>query len=115
MYTDDRYVADRSGADCGEVLDRLLAEKGICRPELRSDIAPSTLGCSPTCKKDARRSQSGACCFPDGKPVGMVYAPVQEWRHLYEIEKALSRGTLFEELDLVFLGGCGCKGGARHE
>ena len=32
-------------------------------------------------------------------PLGMVYAPIQEWRNAYDVEKALTRGTLFQELD----------------
>lgn len=47
-------------------------------------------------------------------PLAMVYAPLQEWRSLYDLDTALSRGTLFAELDLPFLGG-GCKmGGGKN-
>lgn len=35
-------------------------------------------------------------------PLGMVYAPLQEWRGLFDLETAYSRGTLFRELDLPF-------------
>ena len=50
-------------------------------------------------------------------PLAMVYAPVQQWRKLYDNDTALCRGTLFKELDLPFLasdgsrmgGGC-CRG-----
>ncbi len=31
--------------------------------------------------------------------LAMVYAPHQCWRMLYAVDKALMRGTLFEELD----------------
>ncbi len=49
-----------------------------------------------------------------GHPLAMVYAPMQEWRSLYDLDTALSRGTLFAELDLPFLGG-GCKmGGGKN-
>ena len=37
-------------------------------------------------------------------PLAMVYSPVQEWRELYDEETGLSRGTMFKELDLPFLG-----------
>ena len=57
--------------------------------------------------------QSGAAkqlpCNPDGGrvngrllvgfPLGMVYAPYQEWKKVYDVETAFSRGTLFPELD----------------
>ncbi|MBE6618831.1 MAG: spore coat associated protein CotJA [Ruminococcaceae bacterium] len=29
----------------------------------------------------------------------MVYSPVQYWRDIYDIDRALERGTLFAELD----------------
>ena len=49
-----------------------------------------------------------------GYPLASVYAPIQEWRELYDEERALKAGTLFSELDLPFVcgkstkGGCGC-------
>ena len=42
----------------------------------------------------------------EGNPLAMVYSPAQEFEGLYEVDKALSRGTLFERLDLVFNHGC---------
>ena len=49
-----------------------------------------------------------------GYPLSMVYAPLQEWRSLYDLDTALKRGTLFSELDLPFLGS-GCKmGGGKN-
>lgn len=66
-------------------------------------------------------------CNPDERPVienyrlmdfplGMVYAPYQQWRNVYNEETALARGTLFGELDkpwevpapTVGKGGCHC-------
>lgn len=41
----------------------------------------------------------------NGLPLGMMYAPMQEFRQLYTPEEALCRGTLFCELDLPFRGG----------
>ena len=49
-------------------------------------------------------------------PLGMMYSPYQEWRHIYDTETALSRGTLFHELDMpwevpaptIGKGGCCC-------
>lgn len=32
-------------------------------------------------------------------PLAYSYVPIQRWRMLYEPERALTRGTLFEELD----------------
>ena len=53
---------------------------------------------------------SGACGCPTGslgltdRPLGMVYAPCQKFTALYDPEVAISRGTLFKELDLPFEG-----------
>lgn len=40
-----------------------------------------------------------------GYPLAMVYAPIQEWKDLYDLDTALVKGTLFSELDLPFLAG----------
>lgn len=44
-----------------------------------------------------------------GMPIAMAYVPWQEWRNLYSAEKALCRGTIFEELDKPFCGIGGCQ------
>ena len=52
----------------------------------------------------------------NGHPLAMVYAPYQAFRGLYDPDTALSRGTLFAELDLPLEvgyaqgrnNGCGC-------
>ena len=60
-------------------------------------------------------------CGPDSwglpeYPLAMVYAPCQSFRALYDTDTALSRGTLFTELDLPLGGergftanGCACR------
>lgn len=45
----------------------------------------------------------------DSMPLAMAYVPVQKWRNLYDCDVALSRGTMFSELDLPFLGGQGVR------
>lgn len=37
-------------------------------------------------------------------PIGMAYVPIQQWRRLYDICAAFRNGTLFQELNLDFLG-----------
>lgn len=52
------------------------------------------------------------CCVHDllnGMPIAMSYVPWQEWHDIYPAEKALCRGTIFEELDKPFLGIGGCQ------
>ena len=45
--------------------------------------------------------------FPAKVSLAMMYVPYQRFERLYGEEKALERGTLFEELDLPFYGGKG--------
>lgn len=37
-------------------------------------------------------------------PLAMVYAPLQVFRNLYDMDTALQKGTMFAELDLPFMG-----------
>ena len=53
--------------------------------------------------QQANASVSEAPC--GARPLAMVYAPVQEWRDLYDNEAGHERGTIFKELDFPFLGG----------
>ena len=41
-------------------------------------------------------------------PIAMAYVPWQNFKALYPVEKALCKGTIFEELDKPFLGIGGC-------
>ena len=59
------------------------------------------------CEKD----NCASVCIHDllnGMPVAMAYVPWQEFQNLYPAEKALCRGTIFEELDKPFSGKGGC-------
>lgn len=59
--------------------------------------------CSPTARVTPR-SQDEDCDYAENCPLAMAYTPMQKWRKLYSAEVALSRGTLFEELDKPFMG-----------
>ena len=72
-----------------------------------------------------RGCMDGEGCGPHSRglseyPLAMVYAPCQAFRGLYDPQNALSRGTLFSELDLP-LGrrecglttACSCRGERR--
>jgi len=91
MYMDDdtRSPRDRIG---DEMLRRMLDLSEPSAP----DLPPSEKNASP--------------CLPNGgwglhdHPLGMVYAPLQHFRNLYDRETALKQGTIFRELDLPFLG-----------
>ena len=52
--------------------------------------------------QQAPRAEGGAGAQ---RPLASVYAPVQEWRELYDEQSALCHGTLFKELEFPFLGG----------
>ena len=47
----------------------------------------------------AANGNSSSGSEPYGTQLAMVYSPKQSWQMLYSPEKALMRGTLFEELD----------------
>lgn len=46
----------------------------------------------------------------DDMSLAMAYVPWQTWRDIYDTEKGFHRGTIFQELDLPFMG----KGGSRR-
>lgn len=85
-----------------------------------SDEKPRMQNASPM----ARRSECADTdtCMNEQKnvaplrrfPLAMVYSPHQEWQKLYEPEEAMSRGTLFSELDYPWYPtacdrSCGCR------
>lgn len=47
---------------------------------------------------------------PEEFPVAMAYVPWQRWNTVYDLERALSTGTIFPELDKPFYG---VRGGCR--
>ena len=65
-----------------------------------SDCAVETAAC-------VRKTDCADCDLSvvDGLPLGMMYAPVQTFRKLYDVSEALCKGTLFCELNLPFQGG----------
>lgn len=51
-----------------------------------------------------------------GKPLAMVYAPIQIFRNIYDPEDALAHGTIFKELDFPWNQGCSaCQFGSRRD
>ncbi|MBQ4534603.1 MAG: spore coat associated protein CotJA [Ruminococcus sp.] len=43
--------------------------------------------------------------FPANTPLAMAYVPYQQWGQVNDESEALSKGTLFPELDFPFSGG----------
>lgn len=48
----------------------------------------------------------------DNYPLASVFVPLQEFDKLFDMDTALSRGTVFAELDLPFMGDSVYKGGS---
>ena len=65
-------------------------------------------GCVSCASGETERSSWGLV----GYPLASVFAPLQNFTELYDIETALKRGTLFKELDLPFVCGDSPKGGS---
>ena len=53
-------------------------------------------------KFSAAPHQDGLSRLPDNPPIAMAYVPYQQINQFYELDKAMSAGTLFPELDLPF-------------
>ena len=63
---------------------------------------------APSCAiKECKRESWGLV----GYPLAMVYAPVQCFKDVYDLDTALMQGTVFKELDLPFMGASVTKGG----
>lgn len=75
-----------------------------------NDIAQRSPSCG--CCADTTRSQNGlgTICTTvpvaegcvDTYPLAMAYVPMQGWNELFDPASALTRGTIFRELDLPF-------------
>lgn len=132
MYRENNNTRNSSRNTDDEILHRILEENGVRRPDMRRSVPtaiyPAAHGSDAsnggTCSQnDGNGDSSGSNCrYGDGlaygvtdRPLAIVYSPIQEWRMLYDREFGLSRGTIFEELDLPLTvkqndeGGC-CRG-----
>ncbi len=91
MYKDDNMIA-RGG--CNEALLRMMMDG--------RGNAPSQKQCTPSCEgTDGRVRESRGL---SGYPLASVYAPLQNFKDLYDLDTALKQGTIFTELDLPFMG-----------
>lgn len=94
MYKDDNMIGG-----CNDALLRMMLEgRGNSCPACEDESADSRGGCNSGCDND-RRSWGLT-----GYPLASVYAPLQEFDNLYDVETALKHGTAFSELDLPFTG-----------
>ena len=97
MYMDDNIMRSRE-----RISDDML------RQMLGESESPEQLRANPD------PMQRKNLTLPDGFPLASVYAPTQEFRRLYDYDTALSSGTIFEELNLPFMGMSVTKGGTSR-
>lgn len=73
-----------------------------CGVRPSSGIMPDMNGSQPS---GCRPVQPLCNTDPVNMPIAMAYVPWQQWRQTYPMDKGLSRGTIFPELDLPFVMG----------
>ena len=95
-YQKDLMGMDLSPAEKIDPIYDLARDSVIIRPD-----NGTVCGCGTPCGQGSWGL--------NGHPLAMVYASCQSFQGMYDLETALSRGTLFAELDLPLeTGGCGC-------
>ena len=70
--------------------------------------------CQDSCSTSHQQMNNRELCAGialDQLPVTMAYVPWTKWRNIYEAEKGLRRGTIFQDLDKSFRGIGGCQNG----
>lgn len=102
MYTENNFTTPRARISDSlrqRVLDGSSTSSRYAAPQMPSE-APS----------------KGSMPNPDMPSLASVYAPVQYWRELYDMEYGFHQGTIFKELNFPFVcgehkggGGYGCK------
>lgn len=79
-------------------------------------VIPDSCNCQNTrnqpserrCEQRCPAEEMSLATVPE-MPLAMAYIPWQKWQYIYDADKALERGTIFEELDQPFEGRGGCK------
>ena len=69
----------------------------------------STATCS-SCRPMPMPAVPPRCDIEGKMSLAMAYVPWQTWQDIYEAEKGFHYGTIFQELNMPFLG----KGGSRR-
>lgn len=110
MYMDNNDTLTPRDRIGDEMLRRMLGE----------DASPSRPMPDLPPEEHARESRHGAPDAPcetwglRDHPLGMVYAPWQDFSDLYDRDTALRQGTIFRKLDLPFRGESVRRGGAHR-
>lgn len=95
-FSQNRKAAERRAGD--EYLRR-MASAGRPDEEVLPTVSTPPEAVAPPVESAPQNPDVGQT-----PPLAMVYCPKQAFRKLYEPDVALSRGTLFAELDLPFEG-----------
>lgn len=113
----------RSGDRMGNNYNKKMDDGCECRTEecrMEDRRREKDCGCKTECNQECRKTEecnkreekkSCGCHREDslsGLPLAMAYVPWQEWRKIYDVCEGFHRGTIFEELDMPFLGKGGC-------
>ena len=93
MYKDDNFIT-RDG--CSEALLRMMTDG-------RGNL-PLAEGAKQKPSCDGSDRSSSASFGLHGYPLASVYAPLQSFQELYDLDTAHKQGTIFKELDLDFNG-----------
>lgn len=91
MYKDDNMIA-REG--CNEALLRMMIDG--------RGNDPSQIQGRPSC--DGNTDMVNETWGLASHPLASVYAPLQSFGNLYDLDTALKEGTIFTELNLPFMG-----------
>ena len=67
------------------------------RPDQRKTALPGYVAAS-------EQKNTDIPSIPSQTPLGMAYVPFQSWGEVYDADRALPIGTIFQELDYPFLG-----------
>ena len=106
MYMDDDTLTPRDRIS-DDMLRRML---GMSDEERAETIPQENRTPFPALTHKRPKSAWGL----EEHPLAMVYAPLQHFHKLYDLDTALQKGTIFSELDLPFQGKSVTKGGTCH-
>lgn len=102
MYNDNNGLSDRRRAMQRQAVSA-VSDNGMSIPHVDDNSGGRRCdGSMPNSHSTKNNGQTGWGLRE--YPLAMVYSPYQVFRELYSPDTALSRGTLFSELDLPFEG-----------
>ena len=79
-------------------------------PTIARELLNSKSDCN--CNETNDCTSKGTWGLDSTYPLASVYAPLQSFDKLFDMDTALVRGTVFSELDLPFMGDSVYKGGS---